>query len=492
MALWQAINYNNTFMTGSYRTNGLFATAAGSSITADTPLKPFYKDANSFHTGKTAATTRNFGYTYPEISNDWSVSKDQLRTSVIRAVNILYGDGSLAGNPASPSSTPSASPTGTTTASVQPSTSTTAQQQAASSPASQPTTTAQQQAPSGPASQAATTLAQQPSTAATAATQPTTSAVNNGGGNGGWGWGWGWPWGGWNQFQPGPPSAPPAAPVAPPSPPPAKGGPQGPPAAKGGPRGWRGKRSTSAGAVTEGQGKLRRRGCGNKHVAPPPEPSVVNNAAVAAASYEATYPTESPSSSLNMTAQPVAVSATSTGDATVTLYALAVQVERSDLPLPCSIVFALGSQTAGQMTVLSMPPTGLTHSQIPLKRAIDKLGLTDEIDNDNSPTAIAKLTSMLQATIRMVRRKSPQRSPSPSFPLTCISNNTCIHIRRSKQTPFLANLRLTNAQHHRPTAPLSRTPKSPASRSRSRRRTWSRPPPSRNSPSTRRRSRARP
>ncbi|KAK8055867.1 Di-copper centre-containing [Apiospora rasikravindrae] len=397
VALWQAINYNNTVMTGSYQTNGLFATAAGARITADTDLKPFYRDANNFHTGRTAATTKNFGYSYPEISNDWSVSPAQLRTSVIRAVNILYGDGSLAGNPVS------SSPSSATATSVQP-TSTPVQQQAATSQA--PVTPSQQPTPAAPAPPA----------------QPTTSAVNagsgsGGGGNGGgWSWSWPWGWGGWNVLQQGPPSAPPPAKAA--APPAAKGWAREPPAAKGGPQGKRGKRSSSGGAIAGGHGRLHRRhGCAKKDVIES-APSPVNNAA-AGYGEATTYPTESPA--VNTSVQSTAdVNATTPAKAnvTTTLYALAVQVERSDLPLPCSIIFALGSQTAGQMTVLSMPATGLTHSQIPLKRAVDKLGLTDEIAHDDGPTAIAKLTSILQATIRMANGTIVSNPKVPSLKIT--------------------------------------------------------------------------
>ncbi|KAK8082497.1 hypothetical protein PG996_001278 [Apiospora saccharicola] len=389
VALWQAINYNNTFMTGSYQTQGLFATAAGSSITADTPLKPWYKDANSFHTGKTAATTRNFGYTYPEIINDWSVSKDQLRTSVIRAVNIMYGDGAY-------QSYRSIGPTDHNRAaagSVEPS-------------GHDPRSTAND---GGHHRIAAHHLGrhqrwrqrgQRGATAETAA-----------GAGAGAGAGLGEDGVSGNRVPQALlllllllplPLLPPPLPLPPP-----KAAHGHPPAAKGG---RRGKRSTSAGAATEGQGKLRRRGCGKKDVVP--GPSVVNNAA--APSYEATtYPTESPS--LNTTVQPVSVNATRPGNVTSTLYALAVQVERSDLPLPCSIIFSLGSQTAGQMTVLSMPATGLTHSQIPLKRAIGKLGLTTEIDSDDGPTTITKLTSLLQATIRMANGTIVSNPKVPSL-----------------------------------------------------------------------------
>lgn len=67
------------------------------------------------------------------------------------------------------------------------------------------------------------------------------------------------------------------------------------------------------------------------------------------------------------------------------------------------------------MTVLSMPNTGLTHSQIPLKRAIDRLGLADEIGKDDGPTAITRLTSMLQASIRMANGTIVSNPKVPSL-----------------------------------------------------------------------------
>ncbi|KAK8084996.1 tyrosinase 2 [Apiospora hydei] len=67
-AMWQAINYNNTYQTQSRAMGELF------------------------HTGKTVAAMATFGYTYPEI-DDWSLSREGTRKAVITQVNQLYGNG---------------------------------------------------------------------------------------------------------------------------------------------------------------------------------------------------------------------------------------------------------------------------------------------------------------------------------------------------------------------------------------------------------------
>ncbi|KAK7931433.1 Tyrosinase, partial [Apiospora marii] len=92
-ALWQAINYNNTYQTQSRYMGPLYATPGGN-VTADSPLKPFYRgdDPTSFHTGKSVADLATFGYTYPEI-DDWSLSSEETRKAVITQVNQLYSSG---------------------------------------------------------------------------------------------------------------------------------------------------------------------------------------------------------------------------------------------------------------------------------------------------------------------------------------------------------------------------------------------------------------
>ncbi|CAK7218165.1 hypothetical protein SEUCBS140593_003456 [Sporothrix eucalyptigena] len=71
VALWQAIHSNASMFGPSenYQTStGQFATAPGTSITADSPLKPFYASANgTFHTGNSARNISTFGYSYPEL-----------------------------------------------------------------------------------------------------------------------------------------------------------------------------------------------------------------------------------------------------------------------------------------------------------------------------------------------------------------------------------------------------------------------------------------
>ncbi|GKT51751.1 tyrosinase [Colletotrichum spaethianum] len=91
IAMWQAIHYNNKMQTQTIPSGALFATAANTPITADSPLKPFYRDTSgNFHTGRTASDIKNFGYSYPEII-DWNQSPDVLARQVTVSVNRLYG-----------------------------------------------------------------------------------------------------------------------------------------------------------------------------------------------------------------------------------------------------------------------------------------------------------------------------------------------------------------------------------------------------------------
>ncbi|TGJ86262.1 hypothetical protein E0Z10_g2493 [Xylaria hypoxylon] len=87
-AMW-AVSHNDTVQAQSFTSQGLYSTAQGEIITADSPLKPFYQaDGRTFHTGRTVATIEAFGYTYPDI-----LGEDQGRTKdVIAQINRLYGD----------------------------------------------------------------------------------------------------------------------------------------------------------------------------------------------------------------------------------------------------------------------------------------------------------------------------------------------------------------------------------------------------------------
>ncbi|WQF85949.1 Putative tyrosinase copper-binding domain, di-copper centre-containing domain superfamily [Colletotrichum destructivum] len=93
IAMWQAIHYNDRMQTKTLPSSALFATAANTPITADSPLKPFYRDTSgNFHTGRTASDIKTFGYSYPEIT-DWNQTPDALARQVTVSVNRLYSPG---------------------------------------------------------------------------------------------------------------------------------------------------------------------------------------------------------------------------------------------------------------------------------------------------------------------------------------------------------------------------------------------------------------
>ena len=107
IALWQAIYYDNTTFNFSYASSGQLGTKKGTTLTPDSPLKPFHaaypatndsappSDAGGFfHTSHSVADLRTFGYSYPELSTDWQTAdKEKLAAEVKKAVNKLYGSG---------------------------------------------------------------------------------------------------------------------------------------------------------------------------------------------------------------------------------------------------------------------------------------------------------------------------------------------------------------------------------------------------------------
>ncbi len=92
VALWQAIHFNASMFTANYTVpEGQFATAPGTVITANSPLKPFYADTNgAFITPHSARDIATFGYTYPELQGNYS-SREELSRAVTVQVNRLYG-----------------------------------------------------------------------------------------------------------------------------------------------------------------------------------------------------------------------------------------------------------------------------------------------------------------------------------------------------------------------------------------------------------------
>ncbi|KAK0617312.1 hypothetical protein B0T14DRAFT_433917 [Immersiella caudata] len=88
-AMWQAINYQHQMFNSVDTTHGLLGTIAGSNVTVNTPLKPFYNQSLTLHTSGSVTGIREFGYTYPEI-DDWSKEPEELANYVRAQVNSLY------------------------------------------------------------------------------------------------------------------------------------------------------------------------------------------------------------------------------------------------------------------------------------------------------------------------------------------------------------------------------------------------------------------
>lgn len=72
-------------------TYGTFVIEAGTVEDINTPLYPFHRsdDPNDFWTSGSSRSTRDFGYTYPEIQ-DWGVDQGTLQNNVRSAINNLY------------------------------------------------------------------------------------------------------------------------------------------------------------------------------------------------------------------------------------------------------------------------------------------------------------------------------------------------------------------------------------------------------------------
>lgn len=78
-------------------------------------------------------------------------------------------------------------------------------------------------------------------------------------------------------------------------------------------------------------------------------------------------------------------------------YTAEIRVERSEVPLPCSIDVRLGEHTLGTMTLLGMPMKGMAYSSVPLRDALLKLNLKNMPDN--------ALVPYLQKNLRVEVRK---------------------------------------------------------------------------------------
>ncbi|ROW08234.1 hypothetical protein VMCG_03309 [Cytospora schulzeri] len=93
IAIWQAIYPNSSIFDITDFEGALYGTAAGT-VSANTPLKPFYNQDSSFHTSNSVRKISTFGYTYPELqlsnADNTYVSPDDLADFVRVKVNSLY------------------------------------------------------------------------------------------------------------------------------------------------------------------------------------------------------------------------------------------------------------------------------------------------------------------------------------------------------------------------------------------------------------------
>ncbi|KAK6354515.1 hypothetical protein TWF696_003658 [Orbilia brochopaga] len=95
-AIWQGINPGAYQLTGRSGM-GSFSIPAGTQEDMNTGLSPFRQAANRFYTSASVASTKTFGYAYPETA-DWNrrPGTQSLAGDIIAAVNRLYGRGTPA------------------------------------------------------------------------------------------------------------------------------------------------------------------------------------------------------------------------------------------------------------------------------------------------------------------------------------------------------------------------------------------------------------
>ncbi|KAL8776949.1 MAG: hypothetical protein Q9213_008074 [Squamulea squamosa] len=89
-ALWQAVYPESNFSSSQVSAFGTLTNDVGKMEDVNTPLTPFHSDdSGAIWTSATAWSTREFGYSYPDII-DWGVNSSQLSSNVKTRLNALY------------------------------------------------------------------------------------------------------------------------------------------------------------------------------------------------------------------------------------------------------------------------------------------------------------------------------------------------------------------------------------------------------------------
>jgi tyrosinase len=88
-AYWQALNPNETVFTGTYAGKPRYSTPDRTTISPKSPLNPFYRTKEAFHTTESVTSIKGFGYSYQGLENSkWS--SNQVKTNVKKIINDLY------------------------------------------------------------------------------------------------------------------------------------------------------------------------------------------------------------------------------------------------------------------------------------------------------------------------------------------------------------------------------------------------------------------
>lgn len=78
-----------------------------------------------------------------------------------------------------------------------------------------------------------------------------------------------------------------------------------------------------------------------------------------------------------------------------------MRVERSEVPLPCTINLRLGDHVLGRMSLLGMPTSGMSYATIPLRDAIQQLNLKSMSED----TLVPYLQQNLEVEVQRVRSR---------------------------------------------------------------------------------------
>ena len=95
--MWQAVHYDNPMFTTAGTSTGQISISVGATVTANSPLKPFFDENLEFRTSNSVSGIRNFGCTYPEIDG-WSATPAESAAYVRARINTLYNTVSPGGS----------------------------------------------------------------------------------------------------------------------------------------------------------------------------------------------------------------------------------------------------------------------------------------------------------------------------------------------------------------------------------------------------------